>query len=341
MKLFAGILLALAFSALCLPAPSTSRPAAVVLSSVTASAPPVPAQGRDDEIVADLAEGQVIVHVTKDNILFATIEQAEEAGSLGPRVVSIDATHIGVLLGAAQWQIPAGSAPVRIERSVERVGRPKDVPASRVADENTDLEMVAEAYLEALRPLAEKLHHPVDFRLKDPLLVIVVIGYAPRDYGPEVWLYEYRMAQEQLRGDYVRTRILRPRTVQLYPPEKHEPRTLIEVRYPPRAPAMSLQQKIQQNDLAVARLASSDPKFARVVEKIQAGKANHANATDAADFLRAAVVPLAGKARFTVGTMSEDRGLDWLVPPEEPIQKAKEDKDRPPDAPTLRRKPQP
>jgi len=55
-----------------------------------------------------------------------------------------------------------------------------------------------------------------------------------------------------------------------------------------------------------------------------------------------AVLPLvAGDASFVLGTMDERRGFEWMVPPDEPVEKAQEDKDRPPDAPTLRRKPKP
>jgi hypothetical protein len=52
-----------------------------------------------------------------------------------------------------------------------------------------------------------------------------------------------------------------------------------------------------------------------------------------------AVLPLiAGNARYVMGTIDERRGFDWVVPPDEPIEKAQEDKNRPPDAPTLRPK---
>jgi hypothetical protein len=38
--------------------------------------------------------------------------------------------------------------------------------------------------------------------------------------------------------------------------------------------------------------------------------------------------------------MSET-GFNWIVPPAEPVEKAKVDKNQPPEAPTLRRKPNP
>ncbi len=322
-----------------------ASPLARVLSLLVlvacAAAPRLPAQERDDEIVANLAAGRVIVHVARESIVFATIAQAAEADSLAPRVVALDATHIGVLLGAVEWQIPAGAKPLRVEKNVPRLGGVQGVPPSQLAEENTDLEMIGVAYLEALRKFAERLHHRIDLQPDEPLLLLVVIGDAPGGYGPEVWLYDYRVVQETVRGDYYQTRVLRPRTTQLYPPEKHAPRTLLEVRYPRDAAGVTLQEEIEHNDLLIARLARSEPKFARVLEKIQAGKANAAVPGDAAEFLRAAVVPLAGKGRFAVGSWTENRGLDWLVPPEEALEKAQEDKDRPPEAPTLFRKPKP
>jgi hypothetical protein len=46
---------------------------------------------------------------------------------------------------------------------------------------------------------------------------------------------------------------------------------------------------------------------------------------------------IGGKSTFIVGTITE-RGFNWVVPPTEPVEKAKEDKNRPPDAPTLRKR---
>jgi len=50
---------------------------------------------------------------------------------------------------------------------------------------------------------------------------------------------------------------------------------------------------------------------------------------------------IAGNATFVLGTMDEHHGFEWMVPPEEPVEKVQEDKNRPPDAPTLRRTPKP
>jgi hypothetical protein len=152
---------------------------------------------------------------------------------------------------------------------------------------------------------------------------------------------EYRVQQEQVavRGEYWQTRVLRPRFTQLYPPEKHAPRTLVESQYPSQRGGATLMDLIQGNDPRIAQLSSSEPRFAKVVGAIQHGEAQKAVAADAADFMRAVLPLISGKAPFILGTMEEQRGFDWIVPPEEPVQKAKEDKNRPPEAPTLRRKP--
>jgi len=42
------------------------------------------------------------------------------------------------------------------------------------------------AVLEKLRPLTSQLHHKIDLPPDDPLLEMVLIGYAPNNYGPEV-----------------------------------------------------------------------------------------------------------------------------------------------------------
>jgi hypothetical protein len=72
------------------------------------------------------------------------------------------------------------------------------------------------------------------------------------------------------------------------------------------------------------------------------GQAQKAVPADAADFLRAVLPLIAEHSRFVLGKMEEQRGFAWIVPPEEPIEKAKkDDKERPAEAPTLRKRPTP
>ena len=78
---------------------------------------------RGDEIVANLAGGRVIIQVAHDKIVFAAIDQPIEANSIPPRVLSIDATHIGVLLGASEWRHTSDPKPVRLDRDFPHIFR--------------------------------------------------------------------------------------------------------------------------------------------------------------------------------------------------------------------------
>ena len=300
-------------------------------------------QEREGEIVASLAGGRVIVHVAKDEVLFAAIDQPIEARSNPPRVMELDRTHIGVILGATEWQSPAEPKPVRMDRDLPRIGGKDPRYEAYAGDAEPDLETIGIGFLEKLRPLVERLHHKLDFPADLPLFEVVVIGYAPSDYGPEVWTIEYSIEQEEIatRGDFWQTRILRPRFTQLYPPGKHEPRKLVETRYPTDAKGATLLDLIQGNDPRMARFRSNEPKFAKVMENIEKGQAQKAVAIDSADFLRAVLPLIAGDARFVLGKMEEQRGFEWIVAPDEPVEKVKKDKNQPPEAPSLRRSPKP
>src|SRR5258707_13305985 len=79
---------------------------------------PIAAQNQppEDEIVANLAGGRVIVHVARDgNIVFAAINQPVEAGGVPPRVLEVDSTHVAVLLGASEGRLTAHANPVPLD----------------------------------------------------------------------------------------------------------------------------------------------------------------------------------------------------------------------------------
>lgn len=303
-----------------------------------------PALAQEDEIVANLAGGRVIIHVARDAIIFGAIDQPLEAKSVPPRVAEMDQNHIGIFFGASEWQIPASPKPIRLDRDIPHVYA-KDPRYQQPGTAESDLEQIGVGFLERLRPLVGQLHSKIELQADEPLLQIAVIGYGPNSYGPEVWLLEYRVEQQQVgaQPNYLQTRVLRPRFTQLYPPEKHDAHTLFEVRFPNNLQVVPLLGLVQQNDPRIAKLRGSDPRFAKVLEAIERGQANKANPQDSADLMRALLPMLAGKSTFIEGTLSEDVGFRWVVPPEEPIERAKkeEDKNRPPDAPTLRRKPNP
>jgi hypothetical protein len=301
------------------------------------------AQGHEDEIVANLAGGRVIIHVAKDIILFAAIDQPLEKNSIPPRVMNLDASHIGVLLGASEWRIPADPKPIRIDRDFQRVGANQRRTDAAPGEAEPDLDAIGITFLEKLRPLVGQLHHKLEFLPDDPIFLLVIIGYGSDQYGPEVWVAEYRIEQQQIatRGEYWQTRILRPRFTQLYPPEKHAPRTLVEVRYPVDQKGPRLAELIQGNDPRVVEVASREPRFAKVLENLHGGQAQKAAPLDSADFMHALLPLIANKAPFVLGTMAERQGFEWIVPPEEPVEKVEKDKNRPPEAPSLLRKPKP
>jgi hypothetical protein len=310
------------------------------------------AQERDteNEIIANLAGGRVVVHVTKDEIIvFGVIDQPIETGSIPPRVMELDNTHIGILLGASEWKLPADPKPVRLDRDFQRIGGRDPRDRGNGTEAEPDLEAIGVAFLDKLRPLVAQLHHKIEVAADEPLFAMVVIGYAPNRYGPEIWTIEYRIQQEQvgLRDEYWQTRILRPRFEQLYPPEKKAPRTIVETRYPAGTKGPTVMELIQGNDPRIAQLHGGEPRFAKVLDAVDRGQAHKAVTLDSSDFMRALLPLLAGKNSFVLGTMNEERGLEWIVEPHEPVtkiekaEKEKEEKDRPPDAPTLRKRPQP
>src|SRR5437879_8808104 len=141
-------------------------------------APPVDAlaqETHEDEIVANLAGGRAIVHVAKDAISFAAIGQPVERNSIPPRVMDLDATHIGILFGASEWRVPADPKPFRLDRNFQRVSRGD--PRYQIPGEGeTDLETIGVAFLEKLRPLISQLHPKVDFSSDDPIFMIVMLG---------------------------------------------------------------------------------------------------------------------------------------------------------------------
>ena len=316
------------------------RAVLILIAAIPAGAP---TRAQEDEIVANLAGGRAIIHVANDAIIFAAIDHPLESKSVPPRVAAIDSRHIGIFFGASEWQVTSQPRPIRLDREIPHFGSadPRYVPEGAAEQ---DLEQIGVAFLEKLRPLVSQLHHPIELKPDEPLFQIVLLGYAPKDYGPEVWLVEYQVEQSAAaRGDYLQTHILRPRFTQVYPPEKRQPKTIVEIRVPSNLPDIPLLGLIQQNAPAIARIRSSDPHINKVVEQIQKGEAQKADPTAAGDFLRAALPILAGDAHFFLGVMTENGRFDWIVPPDEPREKIKttEDKTRPPDAPTLQQKPKP
>jgi hypothetical protein len=316
---------------------------ALLWLALSTGAPAVYAQ--EDEIVANLAGGRTIVLVTNGAILFGAIERPLEAKSVPPRVAALDSRHVGIFFGASEWQIPSQPQPIRLDRDIPKFATP-DRRYAQPGESDQDLEQVGVAFLEKLRPLVAQLHHKIELKPDEPLFQIILLGYAPQDYGPEVWRIDYSVEQSPVppQKDYWQTHLLRPRFTQLYPPEKHQPKTLMEVRFPDDLSGIPLLGMIQQGDPAIDRVRSSNAHLSKVVELIQKGESQKADPAASADFLRDALPVIAGDSTFIMGKIGETTGFEWIVPPTEPRQKeetATQDKNRPADAPTLMRKPKP
>ena len=296
------------------------------------------------EIVTSLTGGKVILHFAKDDtILFAAVDQPVEQGAPPPRLVDLDSHHVAILFGASEWRSLADPKPIRLDRGFHRVSAGTASLGDYNGEADPDLEMMGVAFLERLRPLAAQLQRKIDFPTDKPFFEMVVIGYGPRDYGPEAWTVEYRITQEMLstRDNFWQTRILRPRFTQIYPPEKHAPKTLVEAAFPADPQEPTLQTLLEGNDPRFSSFRS-DAGLGKAINLILKGQAQKVEPKDAAEFLRAAIPLLYPQKRFFLGKMEAQRGFDWILPPEEPVEKAKQtepDKNAPPEAPSLRKRP--
>ncbi len=162
------------------------------------SGPRAIAQSRsqDNEIVTSLTGGRVILHFAKEAILFAAVDQPVEQGAPPPRVVDVDGQHIAILFGASEWRSLADPKPIRMDRNVQRIAGRDPRDGSYGGEADPDLEQMGIEFLEKLRPLVSQLQRKIDFPADQPFFELIVIGYGPKNYGPEAWTVEYRITQQ-------------------------------------------------------------------------------------------------------------------------------------------------
>jgi hypothetical protein len=314
---------------------------AILLSAGLVCARPAAAQYEaKEEVVANLAAGRVTIFVARDAILFAIASTTAEAASRPPLVVPLSGRRIAVLFGAVEWVQPAtGRPPLRLDRELPRLLGEVAGPKRLEAEHTGDIESLGTAMLEPLRAAAAMLHGKIEFPEEELLLQMLIVGYAA-DYGPEVWLLKYRMRQDFLRDDYWRTRVLRPIYEQLYPPEKGQPRTLIEARYPPEDTEPGLPELLAQNDPRLARVRSATPLTAKAAERLAKGESHKTETEAAMEFFRAALnATIPAETELAIGIIRERQGLEWVIAPRERPETAEVTKPREPGAPTLQRKP--
>jgi hypothetical protein len=309
---------------------------------------PSPASAQQDaaqEVAVNLAEGRVVVCAAKDGIIVAATDTHGEPGSRQPVVAALSALRAGVLLGAVEWIQPeSNDKPIRLDSELPRLigaalntsGRPSYSNAA------SDIEAIGVALLERVRELAGQFHHKINLGEDEPLIRLVLVDYVP-DYGPEAWTVDYHIRQDALGNDYWRTRVLRPSYNQLYPPEKGQPHTLVEVRYPPanRAKdAPELLDLLRQNDPRLAPMRAANEILAKSVAFVVTGESQKSLATSDADFLRAALPSVTSpETKLTMALIDFDKGFRWLIEPPAAERPPADTTPREPDAPTLRRKP--
>jgi hypothetical protein len=299
------------------------------------------------EIAVNLAEGRVVICAAKDGIILATMDSHSEAGSRPPAIAMLSALRAGVILGAIEWVQPESKdKPVRLDSELTRIvgsalntsGRPS------YSNSASDLETVGVSLLERVRQLAEQLHNKINLREDEPLIRLVIVGYVP-DYGPEAWTIDYHIRQDDLGNDYWRTRVLRPTYNQLYPPEKGQPHTLVEVRYPPENRVKDDPEFLdlfRQNDPRLANSRAGNDALTKSVAFVLGGQSEKSMAASDVAFLKAGLKAVTEPtAKLSMALVDFDRGFQWVIaPPEAPPPPPKDETPREPDAPTLRHKSQ-
>lgn len=297
---------------------------------------------RQEEVVANLAAGRVVIVVLKDAILIGTAENPVEAQTRVPAPVQLAGLRVGVLLGAVDWFSPSS------HQEVARLD--KELPHLRVAtlfsntphlqqeqsgQEAVDIQSIGQGLFDRLREPAARLHTEIHWPENEPFVELLIAGFLP-NYGPEVWQVTYGLRQLPAHGDFWDTRVQRPRYLQIWPPDKGQPHALMEFRYPAGEASPSLVDLLRQKDPRLEKICAADPQMKEVAEHLLAGETPKIPAADAVPFFRAALEAITPpNARATVSIMRAEKGFEWiLAPPPEP-KKPEEEKQREPGAPTL------
>lgn len=294
-----------------------------------------------EETVANLAAGRVIIAVVKDAILIATVENPIEAETRPPTPVVLSSERAGILLGADNWTSPSSKQVLaQLDEELPHL-RSRLLPSSphlqaeQGGGEATDVEVIGQGLLERLNEVAQNLHGKVNLSENEPLTELILVGYLP-GYGPDIWTLTYQIQQQEQDSDYWTTRVLRPTYLQYWPPEKGQPRTLLEFSYPSDHASTPLLELLRQKDPRIEQVVRSDSKMAEVASRLLDGESNKVLAADATQFLRAVLSAIApANARETMCAIREETGLAWiLAPPAEPSEPSHRP-ERPPGAPTL------
>ncbi len=305
-------------------------------------------QQAGQELVADLAAGRVVIAVVKDAILIGSVENPIEAETRPPAPVEIESSRVGIILGALDWFSPSSRREVaRLNRELPHLKAYHVTVAPHLApsqggDEAADIEATGQGLQHRLNEIAKGLHSRVNLPADEPLAELIVADYLA-GYGPEVWQLTYGMKQAEQKNGYWETRVLPPTYLQFWPPEKKQPRTLVEFDYPPENAPPSLLEMLRQKDPRLEKIRNSDPQMAMVVTGLLQGESTKLYAADTTEFLRAALAAIAGpNSRQTMSMIGMEKGFAWILPPPTeaaPLKgqqpEAGQQGERPADAPSL------
>ncbi len=323
-----------------------SRGIAIALVFVAFALPAAPQENESaspEETVVNLAAGRVVIAVVKGAILIGTVENPIEPETHPPIPVAIGSLRAGVILGAVDWWSPSEQEqlarldqelPHLHSRVAERTGTPQ-LAAGQADAEAMDIEATGQALLERLNNVARDLHNKVSLPADEPIAELIIADILP-DYGPEVWQLTYKLKQQLQEKDYWTTQILRPAFLQFYPPEKGQPKTLIEFSYPPEDAPTPLIELLRQKDPRLEKIVASDARMREVADDFLRGESNKAPAADAIQFLRAALDAIAPpNTRETMASIQDQTDFTWILPPPAEQTKPSLKPLRPAGAPTL------
>jgi hypothetical protein len=316
-------------------------PVCVFLCSLNAAAQ----QRQDapgDEIIANLAAGRVIIAVVKDAILIATVENPIEPQTRLPAPIELGSRRAGVFLGAVEWISPSSQVEfARLDKDLPHLHAKVGslAPHLQQAQTNTeaaDIDSIGHGVSERLNEIAKNLHGKITLPPNEPLAELILADYI-ENYGPEIWQLTFTLRQSLQREDYFDTHVPLPQYVQLWPPEKGQPRTLVEFRYPPENAGASLIDLLRNKDAGIEKLCSSDAKMREVRDRFLQGESNKILVVDAIQFLRSALsITASPNSRETIATIGVESGFQWILqPPPEPKKPGQEQRKRPDDAPSL------
>lgn len=307
------------------------------------------AKGQDDsqsveEVVVNQAAGRVVIAVVKHAILIGTAENAFEPGTRVPVPTALSSIRAGIILGADEWTSPSLQKDLGwLDQELPHLhgGMAAEAPSLGVAAANTqatDIEAIGKPVRERLGELAGDIHANLDWPANTPVTELLLADYLP-DYGPEVWQLTYSLEQEQQQGDYWVTNVQGPVYLQIWPPEKGQPHTLMEFDYPQKNAPPTLLDLLKQKDPRLEGVIQGDQTLAETANKFLSGDSTKISAGDATQFLRAALAAITpANVPQTVAIIREETGFDWILRP--PAEPKKANPNRPPGAPSLANPPQ-